>query len=291
MTTRSRGSGNSNGSGIRGGSGRGVDRADAAIRKVTFASCYVYSPAGVNAASARSRQLRAMLKSGDAHFILKYAVRVRQQVAGTSPLAGFLCARNWLVPIPGSARSDGSSVSIAEYLARALLEEGLGYGIWRGLHRIRAVQKSATAPPGSRPTVANHYDSFAIRGIGSPGGTAGALEAELLGVQAAPEASAVPAVQGAPAMPRVLGIPKLHEAPGMPWRRSLPEQLVLIDDVVTKGRTLLAAAARVHEALPDADIRAFALLRTMGWVQGVDRLLDPCVGEIRWRAGDAYRNP
>ncbi len=92
-------------------------------------------------------------------------------------------------------------------------------------------------------------------------------------------------------MPRVLGIPKLHEAPGMPWRRSLPEQLVLIDDVVTKGRTLLAAAARVHEALPDADIRAFALLRTMGWVQGVDRLLDPCVGEIRWRAGDAYRNP
>jgi len=68
-------------------------------------------------------------------------------------------------------------------------------------------------------------------------------------------------------------------------------RLVLVDDVVTKGRTLLAAATRVREAFPNAEIRAFALVRTMGLVQGVQRLLDPCVGEIRWRAGDAHRNP
>ena len=73
------------------------------------------------------------------------------------------------------------------------------------------------------------------------------------------------------------------------WRP--PSQVVLVDDVVTKGRTLLAAAARLHEAFPTIDIRAFALLRTMGLGQRVDRLLDPCVGEIRWRAGDAHRNP
>jgi hypoxanthine phosphoribosyltransferase len=71
----------------------------------------------------------------------------------------------------------------------------------------------------------------------------------------------------------------------------LPRHVVLIDDVVTKGRTLLAAAARVQEAFPNAEIRAFALLRTMGLVQGVEQLLDPCVGEIRWRAGDAHRTP
>jgi hypothetical protein len=29
----------------------------------------------------------------------------------------------------------------------------------------------------------------------------------------------------------------------------------------------------------------------MGFVQGVDHLLDPCVGEIRWSAGDAHRTP
>jgi hypothetical protein len=68
-------------------------------------------------------------------------------------------------------------------------------------------------------------------------------------------------------------------------------QMVLVDDVVTKGRTLLAAATRLQEAFPFARIRAFALLRTMGLLPGVGQLLDPCVGEIRWKAGDAHRNP
>jgi hypothetical protein len=69
------------------------------------------------------------------------------------------------------------------------------------------------------------------------------------------------------------------------------QSIVLIDDVVTKGRTLLAAASRVHDAFPGAQIRAFALLRTMGMIPGVKQLLDPCKGEIRWKAGDAHRNP
>jgi predicted amidophosphoribosyltransferase len=73
--------------------------------------------------------------------------------------------------------------------------------------------------------------------------------------------------------------------------RLTPQSVVLIDDVITKGRTLLAAAARVHEAFPDAQIRAFALLRTMGLISGVQQLLDPCIGEIRWQAGDAHRRP
>jgi hypothetical protein len=59
----------------------------------------------------------------------------------------------------------------------------------------------------------------------------------------------------------------------------------------TKGRTLLAAASRVHEAFPSAQIRAFALVRTMGMSSGVQQLLDPCLGEIRWKAGDACRSP
>jgi hypothetical protein len=70
-----------------------------------------------------------------------------------------------------------------------------------------------------------------------------------------------------------------------------PRQIVLIDDVVTKGRTLLAAATRVREAFPRAQIRGFALLRTMGFVADIDRLFDPCLGEIRWKGGDARRNP
>jgi predicted amidophosphoribosyltransferase len=70
-----------------------------------------------------------------------------------------------------------------------------------------------------------------------------------------------------------------------------PAGVVLIDDVVTRGRTFLAAASRVREALPNAQIRAFALLRTLGLIPSITRLLEPCRGEIHWRVGDAQRIP
>src|SRR5579859_349915 len=208
------------------------------IGRITFASCYVYSPFGSGAACERSRLLRAMLKSGDAHFIVKYAFRVHQQVAQASPLAGFVCPDHILVPVPGSARSAAGTTTVAEHLAMAMAQAGLGGGIWNGLRRIWPVRKSATASPGARPTVANHYDSFAVEAA-----------------------------------------------------TALPPRVVLVDDVITKGRTLLAAAARLQDAFPAAEIRAFAMLRTMGLVEGVDHLLEPCVGEIRWSAGDAHRSP
>jgi predicted amidophosphoribosyltransferase len=70
-----------------------------------------------------------------------------------------------------------------------------------------------------------------------------------------------------------------------------PHSIVLIDDIVTKGRTLLAAAARIQDALPDARIKAFALMRTRGWGGDVGSLLEPCRGEIHWSCGDARRSP
>ena len=168
----------------------------------------------------------------------KYALRVRQQVTDSPPLAGFFGAADVLVPVPGCAPSMTGGSWAAEHLAVALLNEGLGGAAWPGLRRVRAVRKSATAAPGERPTVSLHYESFLI------------------------DQRAVP-----------------------------PERIVLIDDVVTKGRTLLAAASRLHEAFPRAQIRAFALVRTLGLIPGVQQLLDPCKGEIRWRSGDAYRRP
>jgi predicted amidophosphoribosyltransferase len=127
---------------------------------------------------------------------------------------------------------------VAEHLAAALVREGLARRTWTGLHRIRAVSKSATAIAGRRPTVLSHYDSFAVD-------------------------DSVEAL----------------------------EHIILVDDVVSKGRTLLAAATRVQEALPNARIRAFAMVRTLGLVPDVSRLVDPCRGHIRWKAGDAHRNP
>jgi predicted amidophosphoribosyltransferase len=68
-------------------------------------------------------------------------------------------------------------------------------------------------------------------------------------------------------------------------------KIVLIDDVVTKGRTLLAAAARLQTELPHADIRAFALIRTQGFVPQLGSVLESCHGVIRWAGGDARRDP
>jgi len=64
-----------------------------------------------------------------------------------------------------------------------------------------------------------------------------------------------------------------------------------VDDVITKGRTLLAAAIRVREAFPGAQVRAFALVRTMGLVPDIGRLLAPCKGVISWVGNDAHRDP
>jgi hypothetical protein len=82
-----------------------------------------------------------------------------------------------------------------------------------------------------------------------------------------------------------------YESFFVPDLSGAPRRIVLIDDVITKGRTILAAAARLHEALPCADIRAFALVRTMGLLPDVSYFLEPCLGVVRWAGGDARREP
>ncbi len=42
-----------------------------------------------------------------------------------------------------------------------------------------------------------------------------------------------------------------------------PRKVLLIDDFVTRGATLLGAAARIHTVLPDVEIRGFALVRSI----------------------------
>jgi hypothetical protein len=74
------------------------------------------------------------------------------------------------------------------------------------------------------------------------------------------------------------------------WHKP-PEKIILVDDVITKGRTLFAAAARLQAALPHAEIRGFALIRTMGHLQRLDRLIAPCEGVVYWAGGDARREP
>ena len=69
------------------------------------------------------------------------------------------------------------------------------------------------------------------------------------------------------------------------------ERIALVDDFVTKGNTLLGGASRLKRAFPEAEVRAFALIRTLGFQLEIDHLVDPCLGTIRAEGEAARRNP
>jgi hypothetical protein len=70
-----------------------------------------------------------------------------------------------------------------------------------------------------------------------------------------------------------------------------PTLITIVDDVVTKGRMLMATATVLRHIFPSTELRAFALIRTMGFQPDVERILAPCVGAIvRSPWGDAVRS-
>jgi len=70
-----------------------------------------------------------------------------------------------------------------------------------------------------------------------------------------------------------------------------PARIVVVDDFVTKGNTLLAVVSRAKEAFPDSEVTAFALVRTLGLQPDVERIVEPCFGRIRDVGGEADREP
>jgi predicted amidophosphoribosyltransferase len=72
------------------------------------------------------------------------------------------------------------------------------------------------------------------------------------------------------------------------------ETFILVDDVVTRGATLLGAAARLREAFPANSIEAFAMVRTISdpdEFPSEGRLFQPCVGRIDLMSWGCRRRP
>jgi hypothetical protein len=69
------------------------------------------------------------------------------------------------------------------------------------------------------------------------------------------------------------------------------KRVTIVDDFITKGTTLLAAASRVVENYRESETRAFALVRTTGLVPEVERIIDPVVGTISEKWGEGDRQP
>lgn len=110
------------------------------------------------------------------------------------------------------------------------------------------------------------------------------------------------AARAFPCIERLTAVPKsAYAGPGgrpnaqqhfdsMRVRRGLDdfEHIVVLDDIVTRGATLIAAAARLAEAYPRASIRAFAIARTKPMTVGIEQ---PCVGTITVSHGRCRREP
>lgn len=70
-------------------------------------------------------------------------------------------------------------------------------------------------------------------------------------------------------------------------------EIVVVDDIITRGSTICGAANRLIEAFPDARIRAFAAMRTISNPSKFQNVVYPVVGTIRYREAqqDTLRNP
>ena len=218
-----------------------------------FASCFAYLPGGRGPVCEEGRSLCAHLKSADRDWLPRLVAQVWLETLGHGRFAQAFGSGAVLVPVPGSAATQ-RACWVAERLAWCLREFGLAAEVWPILQRRSAVRKSAFAVAGERPSVLEHYASYVV-------------DRTLSGRES-------------PGLGRLVSA-----AAGNGLR------LTLVDDVITRGRTLLAAAGRVREAFPGASIRAFALLRTLGPHDVLRQVLDPCEGEVRWAFGDARRFP
>ena len=62
--------------------------------------------------------------------------------------------------------------------------------------------------------------------------------------------------------------------------------VVLVDDIVTRGSTIMASAWHVKSCLPSVEVRAFTLFRTVQ-ISTPDVLFEPVVGTIEY---DVYKD-
>jgi predicted amidophosphoribosyltransferase len=73
---------------------------------------------------------------------------------------------------------------------------------------------------------------------------------------------------------------------------SKPEDIVIIDDVVTRGATLLGCANRLLDAFPQCRIRAFAAMRTISNSNEFQGVYSPSIGTVTLSpSGQTYRRP
>ncbi len=73
---------------------------------------------------------------------------------------------------------------------------------------------------------------------------------------------------------------------------SEPEEIILVDDVVTRGATLIGAANKLADAFPKAHITAFVAMRTISNPKEFGKIYSPVRGIIELQpSGETFRRP
>lgn len=70
-----------------------------------------------------------------------------------------------------------------------------------------------------------------------------------------------------------------------------PNRIVLVDDLITSGTTMLGCANVLQKAFPNAEIVGFAAIRTMSNPSDFKQILDPCNGRIVLHNDRTKRSP
>lgn len=79
-----------------------------------------------------------------------------------------------------------------------------------------------------------------------------------------------------------LGVETIHEA----------DEMLVIDDVITRGANMMGAVNRLAAVFPRAKIRGFAVMRTVSRSEEFKAIEDPRIGRVRLAAnGETFRRP
>ena len=70
-----------------------------------------------------------------------------------------------------------------------------------------------------------------------------------------------------------------------------PKEIVLIDDVITRGATALGAVNKLADTFPNARIRVFAAMRTISNPDEFSEIILPCVGTVSLEGENTFRDP